>query len=112
VRTCWSAATFRSSDRWHNIIAFVKDLGSNGLVGLIALGFILWLFSHRSWPDRPTTGLRSSVAIGWGERMKALPTRLRSRGGNDAELLENSKRYLREFVEIGFLACSRSFSCL
>ena len=31
-----------------NIIAFVKDLGSNGLVGLIALGFILWLFSHRS----------------------------------------------------------------
>lgn len=31
-----------------NIIAFVKDLGSNGLVGLIALGIILWLFSHRS----------------------------------------------------------------
>ena len=31
-----------------NITAFVKDLGSNGLVGLIALGFILWLFSHRS----------------------------------------------------------------
>jgi ABC-type enterochelin transport system permease subunit len=31
-----------------NIIAFVKDLGSNGLVGLIALGMILWLFSHRT----------------------------------------------------------------
>ncbi len=31
-----------------NIIALVKDLGSNGLVGLIALGIILWLFSHRS----------------------------------------------------------------
>ncbi len=31
-----------------NIIAFVKDLGSNGLVGLIALGIILWLFSNRS----------------------------------------------------------------
>ena len=31
-----------------NIIAFVKDLGSNGLVGLIALGIILWLFSKRS----------------------------------------------------------------
>ncbi len=31
-----------------NIIAFVKDLGSNGLVGLIALGVILWLFSNRS----------------------------------------------------------------
>jgi hypothetical protein len=31
-----------------NIVTFVKDLGSNGLVGLIALGLILWLFSHRS----------------------------------------------------------------
>ncbi|HZS63971.1 MAG TPA: hypothetical protein VFA53_05680 [Xanthobacteraceae bacterium] len=30
-----------------NIIAMVKDLGSNGLVGLIALGIILWLFSGR-----------------------------------------------------------------
>ncbi|TAK47776.1 MAG: hypothetical protein EPO23_09605 [Xanthobacteraceae bacterium] len=30
-----------------NIVGFVKDLGSNGLVGLIALGFILWLFSNR-----------------------------------------------------------------
>jgi hypothetical protein len=31
-----------------NIVAFIKDLGSNGLVGLIALGLILWLFSNRS----------------------------------------------------------------
>jgi len=31
-----------------NIISFVKDLGSNGLVGLIALGIILWLFSNRT----------------------------------------------------------------
>ena len=31
-----------------NITAFVKDLGSQGLVGLIALGFILWLFTNRS----------------------------------------------------------------
>jgi ABC-type enterochelin transport system permease subunit len=31
-----------------NITALVKELGSNGLVGLIALGFILWLFSNRS----------------------------------------------------------------
>ena len=31
-----------------NIMAFVKDLGSNGLVGLIALGIILYLFSKRS----------------------------------------------------------------
>ena len=30
-----------------NIMAFVKDLGKNGLVGLIALGFILWLFANR-----------------------------------------------------------------
>jgi len=31
-----------------NIIAMVQQLGSNGLVGLIAVGIILWLFSHRS----------------------------------------------------------------
>ena len=31
-----------------NIIAFVNDLGKNGLVGLIALGIILWLFSKRT----------------------------------------------------------------
>jgi hypothetical protein len=30
-----------------NIMAWVKDMGSNGLVGLIALGIILWLFSNR-----------------------------------------------------------------
>ncbi len=30
-----------------NVMAFVKDLGSNGLVGLITLGLILWLFSNR-----------------------------------------------------------------
>ena len=30
-----------------NIMAFIKDLGSNGLVGLITLGIILWLFSGR-----------------------------------------------------------------
>lgn len=31
-----------------NITAFVKDLGTNGLAGLIALGVILWLFSNRN----------------------------------------------------------------
>jgi len=31
-----------------NIIGLVAQLGSNGLVGLIVLGVILWLFSHRS----------------------------------------------------------------
>jgi hypothetical protein len=30
-----------------NLVSFVKDLGSNGLVGLMVLGFILWLFSNR-----------------------------------------------------------------
>jgi hypothetical protein len=30
-----------------NIMGLVKDLGSNGLVGLIALGVILWLFANR-----------------------------------------------------------------
>ena len=31
-----------------NIVALIKDLGANGLVGLIALGVIIWLFSKRS----------------------------------------------------------------
>jgi len=30
-----------------NIMGVVKDLGGNGLVGLIALGIILYLFSNR-----------------------------------------------------------------
>jgi len=30
-----------------NIVAWVKDMGSNGLVGLITLGIVLWLFSNR-----------------------------------------------------------------
>ena len=35
-----------------NITAMVKDLGSNGLVGLIALGIVLWLFSNRKVASR------------------------------------------------------------
>src|SRR5258708_7473218 len=31
-----------------NIIGLVAQLGANGLVGLIVLGIIMWLFSHRS----------------------------------------------------------------
>jgi hypothetical protein len=31
-----------------NIISLVKELGSNGIVGLIALGVIVWLFSNRN----------------------------------------------------------------
>jgi hypothetical protein len=30
-----------------NIMGWVKDLGSNGLVGLISIGIIIWLFSNR-----------------------------------------------------------------
>jgi hypothetical protein len=30
-----------------NIMAWVKDLGANGLVGLITLGIVVWLFSNR-----------------------------------------------------------------
>jgi len=31
-----------------NIIALVNELGKNGIVGLIALGVIIWLFSKRT----------------------------------------------------------------
>lgn len=31
-----------------NLMDVVGNLGKQGLVGLIALGIILWLFSHRS----------------------------------------------------------------
>ncbi len=31
-----------------NIIGLVKELGSNGLVGLIAVGLVMWLFSKRT----------------------------------------------------------------
>jgi hypothetical protein len=31
-----------------NLVELVKSLGGNGLVGLIVLGIIMWLFSHRS----------------------------------------------------------------
>ena len=31
-----------------NMISLVKDLGANGLVGLITLGVILWLLAKRS----------------------------------------------------------------
>jgi hypothetical protein len=30
-----------------NLMSFVKTLGDGGLIGLVALGIILWLFSHR-----------------------------------------------------------------
>ena len=30
------------------MFSLIKDLGANGLVGLITLGIIVWLFSNRS----------------------------------------------------------------
>jgi len=30
-----------------NMMALVKDLGANGLIGLITIGIIFWLFSNR-----------------------------------------------------------------
>jgi hypothetical protein len=30
-----------------NLVKLISDLGNNGLVGLISLGIILWLFSKR-----------------------------------------------------------------
>lgn len=30
-----------------NVVELVRNLGNNGLVGLIALGVILWLFNRR-----------------------------------------------------------------
>lgn len=32
----------------NNLVGIVGTLGANGLVGLIALGIILWLFAKRS----------------------------------------------------------------
>jgi hypothetical protein len=31
-----------------NLVGIVRDLGANGLVGLIAMAIILWLFARRS----------------------------------------------------------------
>jgi hypothetical protein len=31
-----------------NIVALITDLGKAGITGLIALGFIIWLFSKRA----------------------------------------------------------------
>ncbi|MEL0106804.1 MAG: hypothetical protein VW802_07655 [Rhodospirillaceae bacterium] len=39
---------FITSDIVANLIALIKALGSNGVVGLIALAIILWLFSKNA----------------------------------------------------------------
>jgi hypothetical protein len=39
-----------------NIMALVKSLGDAGLVELIALGVILWLFRHARWRSDAISG--------------------------------------------------------
>ncbi len=41
------AVSFIQGDVVGNLIAVVKTMGDNGLVGLIAIGVILWLFWKR-----------------------------------------------------------------
>ncbi len=41
------AAGFMTGDIVINLIALIQALGDNGVVGLIALAVILWLFSKR-----------------------------------------------------------------
>lgn len=43
-----NAASFLTADIVGNLIALIRALGDNGLVGLIALAIILWLYSRRS----------------------------------------------------------------
>ena len=39
---------FLISDVVNNLLALIRSLGDSGLVGLIAIGVILWLFQKRS----------------------------------------------------------------
>ena len=41
------AASFLTADIVGNLISLIKALGDNGLVGLIALAIILWLYVGR-----------------------------------------------------------------
>jgi hypothetical protein len=47
VSLLYGGASNFFGDATKNIIAFVDALGKGGLAGLITLGIILWLFSHR-----------------------------------------------------------------
>ena len=48
IQLLFGASWFASSNIVANLIALIKALGDNGVVGLIALAIILWLFSKRS----------------------------------------------------------------
>ena len=42
------SVSFITGDIVGNLMSLIKGLGDNGVVGLIALAIILWLFSKRS----------------------------------------------------------------
>ena len=42
------SVSFITGDIVGNLMALIKGLGDNGIVGLIALAIILWLFGKRS----------------------------------------------------------------
>ena len=48
VQVLFGNNQFLSSNVVGNLIDIIQSLGNNGLVGLIALAIILWLFSKRS----------------------------------------------------------------
>ena len=48
VQVLFGSNQFLSSNVVGNLIDIIQSLGNNGLVGLIALAIILWLFSKRS----------------------------------------------------------------
>src|ERR1043165_8187266 len=54
-----------------NIVTWVKDLGANGLVGLMTLGIVLWLFSTRQLSGRHS----GTDEVSGGGRVR-LPTTL------------------------------------
>ena len=42
------AVAFLTGDIVNNLLVLIKALGDNGIVGLVALAIILWLFAKRS----------------------------------------------------------------
>ncbi|MFN0042288.1 MAG: hypothetical protein ACKVSF_03635 [Alphaproteobacteria bacterium] len=42
-----SAMPFLGSDIVANLIAFIGGLGNNGLVGLVAIGAVVWILTRR-----------------------------------------------------------------
>ena len=47
LQLLFGTAIFFTGDVVNNLIALIKALGDNGIVGLIALAVIIWLFAKR-----------------------------------------------------------------